>query len=200
MKRTLSELIRKGCRTTKKTEGRLFNRVAYRHQEDTVPKFFVEDGIDVEVADKVRTPEDACAVGAGVVGYHKERLGVHYPPFDKLYSPEELNDVLSTPIHPNHIPDDYGHQSTALRLQNVITGLNDQHSFSRERIADWLDALIYEHGYDLYVEVEEHGEEEGDDDDEYVVDELTEETPSGDSVPDAPNVEVNANKEEAKAA
>lgn len=58
--------------------------------------------------------------------------------------------------HAPQVVKDHGirRDNSDVHLSRVITALNDDVHWTRDRIADWIDRLIDEHGYDVYVDVD----------------------------------------------
>lgn len=108
--------------------------------------------------------DEACAWGCVIVGFDRRVHGTDPddPPIHRrvMHIKNLLSNLQDTEIKPEHHPnvspqgtdDQMGRRP--LGIANVVTRLNDVHDWTRDDIAQYLDTLIDEHGYNLNIELE----------------------------------------------
>lgn len=133
----LSTLIRHGAERTKRVEG-------------TYVEF---DGGHWKACTWGAAEFSSIRAIHGVVkdeGHVTDNVGRGQNPGDKLY------DIATVRIHRTHWPEEVKgkYRREWLGLRSIVTTLNDSFHWPRGLVADWIDTLIDEHGYDLSLTVE----------------------------------------------
>lgn len=130
----LDDLIRKGSKDTKQIAG--------AYLRTTINEF--------------GSYTSACAIGAAEHALTGAEV---------VYKAKDLNSVLRKMLNETEIPfhhtpteADIGKTAT-MSLAEVIMALNDRCSYTREEIADWVETLIDEKGYDLTITVTDETDE-----------------------------------------
>lgn len=101
----------------------------------------------------------ACAIGAAMSAYYgtPEKAVRQYEEkmsYRGLLPSQILK--MGVIVDDDHIPAEWRDVKAQANntLESYIIRLNDGMDVSREAIAEWIDTLIDQHGYDLYVEVD----------------------------------------------
>jgi len=132
----LSQAIRIGAAKRPQCEGSLFGFIRKSRGDEECEIGSCAWGAGLEGAGIV-TDEDKMLHAALDYGRHIEK-------FDGLMSAiygTSLEDDSGIPLYPCPVDDcDGGHEDTESSLDDMIVHLNDYHEWTREAIADWLDA------------------------------------------------------------